>query len=227
MTKLTKGPGVMVALDMPDVEQALHVCHVLERASGTFCIKVGRPLEMVGGAAILKEIRENTRLPVVYDGKIADVPHVATSIAERAFEAGADGVIVHGFCGSDVLKAVMELSMGDVICVVEMSHSGAQEFYKGASERIVRMAAELEVHGVVLPATHPERIRTLSKHIPAHTYIISPGVGAQGGVAGMAIANGAHWEVVGRAITLSDDILSSAEEHYRACIASHRNAGVP
>jgi len=227
MSTLTKGPGVMVALDVPDIDRALELCDVLERASGTFCIKVGRPLEMVGGTAALREVCEGTRLPVVYDGKIADVPHVASQIAHAAFTAGADGVIVHGFCGSDVLKSLMELSMGDVICVVEMSHQGATEFYRGVSEGIAKMAGRVGVHGVVLPATHPERIRALSPHLSPHTYIISPGVGAQGGVAGMAIANGAHWEVVGRAITMSDDPLRSAEEHYRACTAAHRNAGVP
>jgi len=227
MSRLTKGIGVMVALDMPDIESALHICDIIEHATGKFCVKVGRPLEMVGGESTIREICESTRLPVIYDGKIADVPHVATAIARAALGAGAAGVIVHGFCGSDVLRAAMELSMGDVICVVEMSHPGGQEFYGGASEELAKMAGELDVDGVVLPATHPERIRTLSNHLPEHTYIISPGVGAQGGTAGMAIANGAHWEVVGRAITLSDDPLSSAEGHYKACIAAHRNAGVP
>lgn len=71
---------------------------------------------------------------------------------------------------------------------------------------------------MVLPATRPERIRKLSGMLDGETYIISPGIRAQGAEPGDAILNGSDYEIVGRAIYQSDNPKESAEQIYRKII---------
>ncbi len=52
----------------------------------------------------------------------------------------------------------------------------------------------------------------------SETYIISPGVRAQGAEPGDAITSGADYEIVGRAIYQSENPKDSAEQIYREII---------
>ena len=126
-------------------------------------------------------------------------------------------MIVHGFVGSDVVKAVKDLGKGDVIAVVEMTHPGSNEFIQPAAERIAMMMARTGLEGVVLPATKPERVRNLARimqHKNAYIYIIAPGIKTQGASPGDAIVNGADYEVVGRAIYNAEEPKLAAETIY-------------
>jgi len=161
--RLKKEKGIIVAFDMEDTEFALELAWDLRGASGNFVIKVGRPLEMQAGIGILAQIKDASGLPIIYDGKIADIPYISQKIASNAYDAGADAVIVHGFVGSDVVSAVKALGKGDVIAVVEMTHPGSNEFIQPAAERIAMMVARMGLEGVVLPATKPKRVKNLAR----------------------------------------------------------------
>jgi len=214
MSILKREPGIIIAFDMVDVPLAIELAEELEYAKGNFAIKIGRPFEMQLGHHAIERIKLVTSLPVIYDGKIADIPHISAKVAEIAYRAGADGVIMHGFCGRDVIRAVRELEMGDVIVVVEMSHPGSSDYMELLSDRIANDLEYLGVDGVVLPATKPDRIKKLKEILPDDLYVISPGIGAQGGAVGDAIRAGADYEIVGRAITASDDPAHKASEIY-------------
>ncbi len=211
--RLRKDKGIIVAFDMEDTKFALDLASDLSGAEGNFAIKVGRILEMQNGIGILSAIKDAAGLAVIYDGKIADIPYISREIAANAYDAGADAVIVHGFVGSDVVSAVKDLGKGDVIAVVEMTHPGSDEFIQPVSERIAAMVSRVGVEGVVLPATKPERVKSLAR-IVRDAYIIAPGIKAQGARPGDAIVNGADYEVVGRAIYNAKQPKEAAETMY-------------
>ncbi len=213
MSILSKEAGIIVAFDMEDPAFARSLARELKDAKGNFVIKIGRPLEMQVGIGIISEIKEISGLPIIYDGKIADIPYISRRIAENAYNACADVVIVHSFVGSDTVRELIDLGRGDVIVVVEMSHPGASEYMAKVSEELAKMVRRLGADGVVLPATRPERVKRLSS-IFTEAYVISPGVKAQGARVGDAISNGADYEVIGRAIYEADDPKNAAEEFY-------------
>jgi len=212
----------MVAFDMEDPATAVRLAEELGSADGNFAIKVGRPLEMQTGKEIITRIRDATDIPIIYDGKIADIPYVSAKIAEIAYDAGADGVIMHAFVGADAVREVVDLGKGDVITVIEMTHPGSVEYLEPISGRLIRMVSGIGVDGVVLPATRPESVRRLSemldKERESETYIISPGVHAQGAKPGDAVTSGADYEIVGRAIYQSGNPKATAERIYSEII---------
>ena len=215
---LKRKPGIIVAFDMEDPSFAIDLAQGLGDSEGNFAIKIGRPLEMQIGKKIISRIRSVTDIPIIYDGKIADIPYISARIAEIAYDAGADAVIMHAFVGSDVVREVVNLNKGDVIAVIEMTHHGSAEYLEGVSEDLVRKTSGCGVDGVVLPATRPERIKRLSGLIDSETYVISPGIHAQGARPGDAIISGSDYEIVGRGIYQSEDPKDSAEQIYRQII---------
>ena len=219
MTRIKKRPGIMVAFDMEDAASAIRMAEELNGAKGNFAIKIGRPLEMQTGKEIISKVRDATDLPIVYDGKIADIPYISARISEIAYDAGADAVIIHAFVGMDVVREVVNLRGGDVITVIEMTHPGSVECLEPMSEKLIRNVSEIGVDGVVLPATRPDRVKHLSGLLDDETYIISPGIRAQGAAPGDAIVNGSDYEVVGRAIYQSDDPKSEAERIYQEVLS--------
>lgn len=218
ISRLKKEPGIMVAYDMEDAASAIRMAEELSGAEGNFAIKIGRPLEMQTGKEIISRIKDATDIPIVYDGKIADIPYISAKIAEIAYDAGADAVIMHAFVGMDAVREVVNLRKGDVITVIEMTHPGSVEYLEPVSEKLIRKTSEIGVDGVVLPATRPGRVRQLSELLDGETYIISPGIRAQGAEPGDAIINGSDYEVVGRAIYQSENPKKSAEQIYREII---------
>ncbi|MDY6966302.1 MAG: orotidine-5'-phosphate decarboxylase [Halobacteriota archaeon] len=228
MSVLKKETGIIVAFDMEDVESAKRLAEELRGVDGNVVIKIGRPLEMQSGVGIISEIKKLSDLPVIYDGKIADIPFISSKIANIAFDEGADAVIVHSFVGSDVVRELLNLGRGDVIVVVEMSHPGASEYMAGVSEELTEMVLRMGADGMVLPATRPDRVKKLASIFP-EAYVISPGIKAQGAKVGDAIASGADYEVIGRAIYNADDSKKATEELYgqlkRTSKRSHTASG--
>ncbi|MEA1944599.1 MAG: orotidine-5'-phosphate decarboxylase [Euryarchaeota archaeon] len=215
---LKRKPGIIIAFDMEDATSAIRLAQELDDSEGNFAIKIGRPLEMQIGKEIISRIRNITDIPIIYDGKIADIPYISARIAEIAYDAGADAVIMHAFVGADVVREVVNLNKGDVIAVIEMTHPGSVEYLEHVSEDLIRKTSECGVDGMVLPATRPERIKRLSGMIDSETYIISPGIHAQGARPGDAIISGSDYEIVGRGIYRSENPKDSAEQIYRQVI---------
>ncbi len=183
-------------------------------------VKVGYPLVLKTGLSIFSKINEQTGVPLIADFKIADVPHVCGQIAAYAYDSGADGVIAHGFVGKDSLEAVIEAAIerGDrgVIVVPSMSHEGGKMFISSFTDEMLQMASDLDVTGIIGPATRPEDVRRLRDNVDKEMLILTPGIGAQGAKPGDAIRNGANYEIVGRAIYTSNEPDRKADEIRKA-----------
>ncbi|MET1124334.1 MAG: orotidine-5'-phosphate decarboxylase [Archaeoglobaceae archaeon] len=203
---------LILALDVLDAERAIRIA---EDVRGFVdALKVNYPLVLSAGLQIVGELRRIK--PVIADFKIADVPHVSSTIAKLAFESGAKAVIVHGFVGSDTVESVLSVAEnfgGEVYVVSELSSRGGEEFMSQVSLRIVEMARRLGCHGVVAPATRVERVRRI-KEVAGSMKVLCPGIGAQGG--SLEVLDYADGIIVGRAIYEAEDPKKAAIEMRKA-----------
>jgi orotidine-5'-phosphate decarboxylase len=201
--------GLILALDVVERERALDIAKKTSRFLDY--IKVNYPLVLSCGIEIIGELKRYSE--VIADFKIADIPYTSSLISRIAFQNGAKGIICHGFVGSDTIKAVLSIAKeygGEVYVVTELSSDGGREYLQGHSNSIAVLSKNIGCHGLVAPATRPDRIKEIKELTDMK--ILAPGVGAQGGKIKEAILAGADYLIVGRSIYDSEDPKESAEE---------------
>lgn len=206
---------LILALDLEDRRAALKIAENLADLVDRF--KVNYPLILSSGIKVISELSEIK--PVIADMKIADVPHISARIAEIAFRNDARAIIVHGFAGSDSIKAVLDVSKrydGEVYVVTELSSEGGAEFMGRLSIEIAEKARDLGCHGLVAPATRIEKLKTI-REVAKGMKILCPGIGAQGG--SLEALKFADAIIVGRSVYLSENPREAAKklrEHVQA-----------
>ena len=199
---------LILALDMTDPKRAVELAGSVR--SHVDAVKVGWPLVLAGGLDVLRALAKSGY--VLCDFKIADIPNTNRLIVEQVVDAGASGIICHGFVGEDSVRACVDAAGGkDVFVLVEMSHPGGIEYTAEHAEDLARLATRANATGIIAPATRPERVRAL-RAIIGRKQILAPGVGAQGGKASEAIAAGADAVIVGRAIYEAKDPANAARD---------------
>ncbi|MCG7844729.1 MAG: orotidine-5'-phosphate decarboxylase [Methanomassiliicoccales archaeon] len=199
---------VILALDEVRGERAMWVAEQV--ADLVDAIKINWPLVLSTSPETITQLSKLA--PVICDFKVADIPNTVSLIVSQAIKRGAEGVIVHGFTGSDSVKAAVEAADGRQIFVVtEMSHPGGTEYTAPAAESLARMAVECGASGIIAPATRPERVAAMRK-VVGDLLILSPGVGAQGGSASATLDKGADYVIVGRSIYGSEDPRKAAKQ---------------
>lgn len=207
-------PDLILALDVLSRDEAL--CVAEAAAPHLDAIKIGYPLVLAAGLDIAGPLSE-FGIPIIADFKVADIPNTNRLIAEQVFAAGCFGIICQGFCGSDSVAACVEAADdagGECYVVTEMSHPGALEFLSGKNaELLAQMAVDAGAHGIIAPATRPERVQTL-RTIIGEKKILSPGVGAQGGDP-EKIAPLIDGMIVGRSIYTAEDPAEAARTYAR------------
>lgn len=199
---------MVLALDETDRSKAMKV---VEAVSGHIdAVKINWPLILSAGPEMITELSEFA--DVVCDFKVADIPNTVGLIVEGAVARGASAVIVHAFTGEDSLTEAVRAAGGkaDIYAVTEMSHPGGKAFTAIHAEEMAEMGVRCGVAGFIAPATRPERVAKI-RSIIGNRSIMSPGVGAQGGSASSAIAAGADYVIVGRAIYKAEDPAAEAE----------------
>jgi orotidine-5'-phosphate decarboxylase len=199
--------GLIIALDVTEEEKALGLAE--ELGNRLDACKVNYPLALSCGMEIVEKLSKLS--PVICDFKVADIPNTNRLILEEVFGRGADGVIVHGFVGSDSVKQCVETADGkDVYVVSEMSHPGGLEFTRPVADNIVKLAVDAGATGLIAPATRPERVANFRSMAPS-LRILATGVGAQGGSAKTAIKAGADHVIVGRKLYTSENPVEEAD----------------
>lgn len=173
-------------------------------------IKISTPLIFRHGGKIIEELKKVTALPIIGCFKVGDIPDMSERIVKIALEYGVDGLTLHPVVGDAPMKKCIEAAHNVgayVFMVIEMSHinNPKYEFIKDNAEPLAEMAVELDADGIVAPATKPETIGGYRKIIGNDKWIMSPGVGHQGGHLGDAILAGANFEVIGHRIYDAQD----------------------
>jgi orotidine-5'-phosphate decarboxylase len=196
---------IILAMDLMDLNQALEVTEQVSDYIDT--IKIGYPLALSAGLECISIFKDNFSCEIIADFKVADIPETNEKICKVTLDAGADAIIVHGFVGSDSVKACRDVAhnMGkEVFLLTEMSHPGAEAFLKGVSDDIAQIGVELGIKNYVAPSTRLDRLAEIRKVVGNESFIISPGVGTQGGDPRETLKY-ADALIVGRSIYMSDD----------------------
>jgi orotidine-5'-phosphate decarboxylase len=174
--------NIILALDLTTLPKALQVVDDVSEYIDT--VKIGYPLVLAEGLECIHILKDEFNCKVIADFKVADIPETNQKITNLTFQADADAIIVHGFTGSDSVKATLESADnygGDVFLVTEMSHPGAEIFMRNVSEDIARMGLDMGITNYVAPSTKLDRLKRIREIVGNKSFIISPGVGVQGG----------------------------------------------
>ncbi|WP_069806875.1 orotidine-5'-phosphate decarboxylase [Vulcanisaeta thermophila] len=158
-----------------------------------------------GPTGITELVREEPGYYIM-DIKLGDVAHINQYVVRKLSQMKINAVIIHAITGRENLEKTIETAHRegmDTYLLISMTTGG--ELYDKNLEYNVKMGMELGVTGFVVPATKPWVIRRVREATGPRHQLISPGIGAQGGKPGCAIANGADFEIVGRAITQSQN----------------------
>jgi len=187
------------------------------------------PLGLYDEVPALIDLVHELGLPAIMDCKINDIGNTNAVITRYYLDAGFDAVIANPIVGwseglDRVFKTARERKKG-VILLCYMSHPGADEgfglqvvsdpkkkVYEPLYLRFARMAQLWEADGVIVGATHPEKIREVRQVVGEDIPILTPGVGAQGGNARAAIDAGADYVIVGRSIIKAEDPQAVAQD---------------
>jgi orotidine-5'-phosphate decarboxylase len=196
---------IILALDVSKMDQAMKVMDKVSDHLNT--VKIGYPLVLAEGLNSIGRIKEEFNCRVVADFKLADIPETNHKIADTSFEAGANALIVHGFVGRDSVFACLESAENygrEIFLLTEMSHPGASQFIEPISEEIAYMGVDMGISNYVGPSTRLDRLEKIREIVGESSFIISPGVGAQGGEP-RATLQFANALIIGRSIYLAKD----------------------
>ncbi|MFB6214584.1 MAG: orotidine-5'-phosphate decarboxylase [Candidatus Bipolaricaulia bacterium] len=193
-------------------DQALSTLRAVE--GHVAAVKINYPLLLSLGPDLTSDLLDEVDIVGIADFKVADIDNTSRWIGKQAMEMGFDAIIAHPFVGfekglSGLFEEVKD-QQGGVILVINMSHPGSKQFITPNAEELAGFARERDADGVIAPATRPEEVGRARSWIGSDVLLLTPGIGAQGGEPGDAIAAGANYEIVGRAIYRADDPGESA-----------------
>ena len=202
---------------------------ITQTAEHAVAFKINRhlvlPLGISEGVPRIVDKIHDEGLSAIIDCKLNDIGNTNKVIAKYYFDAGFDAMIVNPLVGMEGgLDGVFEMATNrkrGVITLVYMSHPAAKDGYglivdeKGKKPeplyiRFARQARLWDVDGVIVGATHPEKITEIREILGDEIPIISPGVGAQGGSARTAIDAGANFVIAARSIVEAPDPAAAA-----------------
>lgn len=196
--------NIILALDLMNLEDSIKLCQLLEEDLNT--IKIGYPLTLAEGLNAVSTIKD-LGFNVICDYKVADIDATNSKICDVTFTSGADAIICHGFVGEDSVQACLDVADDydkEIFLLTEMSHPGARKFLQPNADEIARMGREMGIKNYVAPATRTDRLKEIREIVGSDAFIISPGVGKQGGDVKktLEISNAA---IIGRSIYESED----------------------
>ncbi|MDL2246264.1 orotidine-5'-phosphate decarboxylase [Methanobrevibacter sp. OttesenSCG-928-K11] len=204
--------NIILALDVVNMYDALDLCSKLKNKINT--VKIGYPLTLAEGIESIMTIKENYEFNIICDYKVADIPATNSKICDITFKAGADAIICHGFTGSDSVQACLDSSKKfdkELFLLTEMSHPGAKEFIQKNADEIAEMGKRMDIKNYVAPSTRIDRLSEIRDIVGPDAFIISPGVGTQGGNPKETLKY-SDAIIVGRSLYESDDPKKALED---------------
>jgi len=209
------GPRVIVALDYPDSKSALAL---VDRLTPTLCrLKVGKELFTAAGPQLVEALAARG-YDVFLDLKYHDIPNTVAAACRSAAALGVWMLNVHALGGRAMMEAAREAVIGSpgikLIAVTLLTSMGEADMREvglsGAPQdavlRLARLAQQSGLHGVVCSGLEAQLLRdTLGSQFTLVTPGIRPAASDDDQrrvlTPAAAIAQGAHYLVVGRPIT--------------------------
>ena len=228
---------LIVALDVPTVDEARHLVSVLGDTVSFY--KIGLELLFVGGLDLARELKSAGQR-VFLDMKLLDIGNTVERAVANASEIGADFLTVHGHDTKTLKAAVAGRGEGDLkLLAVTVLTSLADDDLREqgcdlAPADLVLKRAQLAraagFDGVIASGQEAARIRAATG---GAFLIVTPGIRLPGSstddqervmTPDHAIRAGADNLVVGRPITQADDPKAAAAafvHHIREAIGKH------
>jgi len=204
---------------------------ISQTAEHAVAFKINRhlilPLGISEGIPRIIDKIHDEGVTAIIDCKLNDIGNTNKTIAKYYFDAGFDAMIVNPLVGMEGgLDSVFEMAQArkrGIITLCYMSHPAAKDGYglpiapdekvnktESLYIKFARQARLWDVDGIIVGATHPEKIQEIRTVLGDEIPIISPGVGAQGGSARTAIDAGANFVIVARSIVTAPDPAAAA-----------------
>jgi uridine monophosphate synthetase len=178
-------------------------------------------------------------IPVILDAKRGDIGSTAEAYAQAIFDMwGADAITVSPYLGGDTLAPFLARPDKGVFILCHTSNPGAGELqalvtdgrplYQAVAERALRWDQH-GTAGLVVGATHPAPLQAVRAMAP-DTWLLVPGVGAQGGdlqtslAAGLTARGDGMLINVSRSLALAPDIAAYATRLHGAIRAGMAEA---
>jgi uridine monophosphate synthetase len=175
------------------------------------------------GWQVLKEVIEAVpgEIPVILDAKRGDIASTAEAYAQAVFETlGATAVTASPYLGRDSVEPFLRNPERGVFLLCKTSNPGSGDLQdlvlhdgRLLYEQVAGYAEEWNVHdnvGLVVGATHPEALKRIRRQAP-DTWLLAPGIGAQGGEIEAALQAGLRADGLGMLIPVSRAISRAAD----------------
>jgi len=224
---------IIVALDLPTVDEALKLAEQVAPVVGGF--KIGSELFTSAGPEIVKRVR-GTGAPVFLDLKFHDIPNTVAKAVAAAVRLDVQMVSVHCGGGVEMMKAAEQtaqdgawrlghappLILGVTVLTsldtAALSEIGLDPNVTRQVRRLANMANKAGLRGVVCS---PREVADVRAMLPASAQLVVPGIRAEATpgddqkrtlTAPEAMAMGANWIVIGRPIYAAQSPKAAAEK---------------
>jgi orotidine-5'-phosphate decarboxylase len=224
---------ILVALDVPKLETALHLAETLAPVVGAF--KVGTELFVSAGPEVVRRLRA-LGAAVFLDLKFHDIPNTVAGAVEAAVRLDVQMVTVHLSGGTAMVRAGEQaaqetarslnktppLVLGVTILTSldsnELAEVGMDPNVGHQVERLASLAVKAGLRGLVCSALE---IAALRQIVPEVMQLVAPGIRPAGSDKGdqkrtlspkEALDAGADWLVIGRPICAAPNPRVAAEQ---------------
>jgi orotidine-5'-phosphate decarboxylase len=231
---MTRDPRsrIFVPLDTPDLDIALQITRTLKGHVGG--VKIGKEFFTALGPACVARIAEEG-LPLFLDLKFHDIPNTVAGAVRSAIAMAPLILNVHAAGGSAMMAAAADaageeaerlgvpkpLILGVTVLTsldeTDLAAAGVTGTVEDQVVRLARLAGAAGLDGVVCSGAEIEPLRAA---MGADFKLLTPGIRPLWAAAGDqkriltptdAVARGADYLVIGRAITGADDPVAAAE----------------
>jgi uridine monophosphate synthetase len=157
-------------------------------------------------------------MPILLDAKRGDIGSTADAYAKAAFQQwGADAVTLSPYLGFDSIKPFLADADRAVFILCQTSNPSAKELQQHGEPPLFEQVAEtssrwgsVDQIGLVVGATQPEALQKVRGICP-DTWILAPGVGAQGADLQTALNAGLRSDRSGMLIPVSRGVILSSD----------------
>jgi orotidine-5'-phosphate decarboxylase len=214
---------LIVALDLPDIEQAQGM--VARLGDSVSFYKIGYQLAYAGGLSVARKLADQGK-KVFLDLKLHDIGNTVARGVESIARLGATFLTVHAY--PQTMKAAVEARAGSnlkilAVTVLTSYDDGdlhAAGYRLGVSDLAKARAQQAQVLGVDGLVCSPEEVADLRKIVGHQMRLVTPGIRPAGAASGdqkrimtpaRAVAAGSDYLVVGRPVIEAADPKAVAE----------------
>ena len=219
---------ILVALDFDNAADAVALARSLAGTIGG--VKVGLELVNAAGFDIFAQLMDAGVERIFYDAKFHDIPNTVAGAVRAASRRGVWMVNIHASGGSAMLRAAREaantvatppLLIGvTVLTSIDTATLNTDLRVPGdAAEQVIHLARLSEEAGLDGVVASPQEVAAIRATCGPDFVTVIPGIRPAGIAAndqarvatpGSAVRDGAHYLVVGRAITAAPDPIGAA-----------------